>query len=420
MKIVFDATKPKVQSPVSEKECVEYAHLLSTLVEIGGSGVPESALSLPFVPPLSISEVAPDCIHPEHVVLVGIGGSCLGVSAIFSALKTPTSPKLTILDVPSEPAAHKLVTLIAKEKTPREKLVICVITKSGVTTETIANTTFLLKALETQYGQHMGDRVIVISNAHTPYQTFAVSYGAHFAPIPDAVGGRFSVFSAVGTIPLELLGIDVALFLKGARETIEAELHKHEGSAVRSAVLMYNLWNEGYRILNTFVLGSTAFSELACWFQQLHGESLGKQTNKDGAIVDAGFVPLVTTPRDLHSMGQLLLGGGRGIYTKFLLTKDVRGSLLTHHSALSPLPYLDGKSLSDVQDAIASGTIAAYTEHAIPHSISEISTTAEDIGAYMAYSMIETLYLADLFGVPAFNQPNVELYKEHTRIMLGG
>ena len=419
MKIDFDATKPKGQTSVSEKDCVEYAHLLSTLVEIGGAGVPESALSLPFVPPLTLKEVAPDCSAPEHVVLIGIGGSSLGVSAVFSALKVPSSPKLTILDVASEIAAQRLTTMLATEETPREKLVICVITKSGVTTETIANTTYLLRALEAHYGQHMGDRVIVISNAHTPYQTFAQSYGAHFAPIPDAVGGRFSIFSAVGTIPLELLGIDMSLFLKGAREKIESELHKHEGSAVRSAVLLYNLWLDGYRMLNTFVL-SSSFSELGFWYQQLHSESLGKQTIKGGKIEDAGFVPLVTTPRDLHSMGQLLLGGGRGIYTKFILTKDTRGSVLTHHSALSPLPYLDGKSLSDVQNAIGEGTIAAYTEHAIPHLVCEVSNTAEDIGAYMAFSMIETLYLADLFGVPAFNQPNVELYKEHTRIMLGG
>jgi len=419
MKIVFDDTKPHAVSQTSQKQCVEYAHLLSTLVEMGGPAVPESALSLPFETPKTLKDLAPNCIAPEHVVLIGIGGSSLGVSAVFSILKQPSSPCLTILDVPSEASALHLVATLAKEKTPREKVVLCVITKSGGTTETIANTTYLLRALETHYGQHMGDRVIVISNAHTPYETFSESYGAHFAAIPDAVGGRFSIFSAVGTIPLELLGINVTQFMKGAKDTIETELNKHEGYAVTSAVLLYHLWRDGYRTLNTFVF-SNSFSELASWFQQLHAESLGKEIHRSDVTEDAGYIPIVTTPRDLHSIGQLLLGGRRGIYTKFIITKEARGSILTHHSALSPLPYLDGKSLSDVQNAIGAGTLAAYAEHKIPHSVFEIMNTPEDIGAFMAFSMIETLYLADLYGVPAFTQPNVELYKEHTRIILGG
>lgn len=419
MKLAFDETKPNTFRAASEKEVVDYAHLLSTLVEMGGAAVPESALSLPFGTPKRLNDVAPNCSQPEHVVLIGIGGSSLGVSAVFEALRVPTSPMLTILDVPSESAAIRLVTKLAKDKTPREKIAICAVTKSGGTTETIANTTYLLRALETHYGQHMGDRVIVISNAHTPYQTFAESYGAHFAEIPDAVGGRFSIFSAVGIIPLELLGVDVTAFLKGAKLAIEKELNAEVSTAVRSALLLYNLWVEGYRTLNTFVL-SNSFSELASWFQQLHAESLGKLTTKGGTEMPAGYIPIVTTPRDLHSVGQLLLGGGRGIYTKFIITKEPRGSILSHHSALSPLPYLDGKSLSDVQTAIGEGTIAAYKEHKIPHSVFEIMNTPEDIGAYMAFSMIETLLLAELFGVQAFTQPNVELYKEHTRIILGG
>ncbi len=149
-------------------------------------------------------------------------------------------------------------------------------------------------------------------------------------------------------------------------------------------------------------------------------ESLGKTETRAGARNELGFIPIISTPTELHSIGQLYFSGFKGVYTDFLVLED---RPLVHYvprdSQLAD--KVKGKSLSEVAYAIESGVLAAYKEKGLAHRKFILSKLSEfDVGIFMGMRMLETMYVAELMDVNAFNQPNVELYKQKTKEVLEG
>lgn len=408
--------------PRDEEDIFLYREMLRMTVETRDVTEHEGALALPFLDTTGDRKRAE--LHlgkVRHVFLVGIGGSSLGTEAVFRAVTAAGSAvSLTLFDTVSQVRIDRAVRMLARRSIAKEDIAIVIISKSGGTTETITNATLLLSALALHYADDMKARTIVITDEGSALSTLARDTGYEVFHLPKAIGGRYSVFSNVGIIPLSLLGVDVDSLLRGAREKIEELMSDESTSALDVAYSISTMQKRGIHTLDTFVF-DTSLTCYAEWRRQLLAESLGKSTNKKGVAGIYGPLPTVSTAADLHSVAQLYLAGARGIHTDFV-TLDTYGTTpLTAHPLLAGLPYLAGKTIDDIELALVSGVLASYTEQKLPYAEYRLESVTEyELGALMTSNMFETMYAAAYMGVDAFNQPNVELYKTKMRVTLEG
>ncbi len=395
-----------------------YREYVRAVVEKNDTGNPEGALAL-FSESRDAARGAHEALgNVSHVVLIGIGGSSLGTEAVHEACRhTLTTPAtLHVLDAVSETAIDRVEQALSG--VALHELALVIISKSGSTTETITNASLLLSRLASVHGDELGSRVVVISDAGSDLSLHAEQMGYRHYTLPHAVGGRYSVFSPVGTVPLALLGYDIDLFLTGARESLEAEMGVEVSPAVVSAHMLATASERDVSVYDTFVF-DTRLRAYGLWRRQLLAESLGKTKTRDGRVGTFGVLPTVSTAVDLHSVAQLYLGGFRGIHTDFVILGDYGVSTIPDTPLLGSLSYLQGKTTSDVDHAIWGGVRDAYREQNLPFNIYEIHDVhIGEIGALMAHNMLETMYAAELMGVNAFDQPHVELYKTKTRALL--
>ncbi len=261
-----------------------------------------------------------------------------------------------------------------------------------------------------------------ITDADSPLASIARKNSYNLLEIPKKVGGRFSVFTAVGLFPLALLGIDVALFCKGAHDWLHEFLKKEaaDDDAAQSALMLYAHFKAGYTVHALFVF-SPDLLMLGNWYKQLIGESLGKKYDRQGNEVESGFTPLVSVGTvDLHSVVQLYLAGPRTTVTTFIDVALENDSLIIPENELSNLlPGLAGRSVTFTKKALFSGVTQAYINEGRPCmvvSLKEKSSYA--IGSFMMMKMVETLYLARLWNINPFDQPAVELYKKYAHIIM--
>ena len=154
---------------------------------------------------------------------------------------------------------------------------------------------------------------------------------------------------------------------------------------------------------------------------QLSAESLGKATDNDGKDVEQGFIPSVATAINLHSTEQLYFSGFKGVYTDFLVLDGVTNKEPFIIPEASPFSgKYGGKTMTEISQAIEAGVLTAYKDSGLPHRLTKLGTDLEyELGLLLASRMLETMYLAHLLNLNAFNQPNVELYKNKTRDILG-
>lgn len=393
-----------------------YREKIQSLVDVANPEHPESALATWHDDLLhdTVTTVVHKLGQPKCVILVGIGGSNLGTEAVFEALKQPDSPLLLTLDVVSD--TTMVSVLMAIEAYDLDDIAICVISKSGGTVETLSNAAVLLESLTKFYGDALYARVVCIGNEGNSLLTTGAALGCHTISMPEIIGGRYSVFTAVGLVPLLLLRINIEALLFGVKEALTE--HREFQAAQGAAVLKQQL-DAGVRIVNTFVF-DVRLATFADWYRQLAAESLGKQNTLSGEPLTLGFLPVKSTPAELHSIAQLYFSGFKGIYTDFISVKDQ--TTLFDISVHTPLaPDLAGMSLQQVSSAIESGVIAAYDIEAMPYRKSHLTRIKEEeIGLLMGMRMLEVMYLANLLNVNAFDQPNVELYKQKTRDILHG
>ncbi len=376
-----------------------------------------------------VNALVAELVGPElrYIFVVGIGGSNLGTKAIYDALlgyQSPVpvnQPQLVFLDaVNTRYVSYVCAEIVSKLKAPEEYLVVT-ISKSGGTTETVANTEILLAALTTQVGDPVA-RTVVITDEGSPYAKAAEGQGMAVLTMPPAVGGRYSVFSAVGLFPLAAAGVDVTALREGAR-TLRTQCLLAEGGqnpALQSAAFSARAYAAGYHIHDTFVFHGELES-LGKWYRQLLGESIGKEHDVSGVVVHTGITPTVSVgSTDLHSVGQLYLGGPANVQTTFVSVQAAHELLVPADRTFPTIvDMITNRSTDEIAAAILAGTQAAYRQQGRPFvSVTLDTIDAYELGAFMQWKMLEVMYLGRLLKVNPFDQPHVELYKTETKRIL--
>lgn len=364
----------------------------------------------------------------RYVFLIGIGGSNLGTKAVYDALYgfadvvTADRPRLVCVDTTNDAVLRYITETLIPTLTQPEEYVLVTISKSGGTTETLTNTEIVLAALREQVGDPQ-ERTVVITDTGSAFAQAAEAGGITTLTMPPQVGGRYSVLSAVGLFPLMALGVDVAAFRQGAQDIRAYCLNSdiaHNPAWQSAALLAFGLQN-GKTINDTFVFNSELES-LGKWYRQLLGESIGKEYSRTGEPVHVGITPTVSVgSTDLHSVGQLYLGGPKDKLTTFMYAAPADNALVVPSARMFPgtVSIIEGKSTTDIMSAILGGVKIAYNKQQLPFMEIELAAiTPYEIGACMQFKMIEMMILGHLLGVNPFDQPNVESYKVETKQLL--
>jgi glucose-6-phosphate isomerase len=390
---------------------------------------PEASVNLPGDSDVlkSVEEVLAkvDTSKLRYVFLIGIGGSYLGTKAVYDALfslrdQTPsTATRLVCIDTNNSALLQTCEALIASLTTPEEYFVV-VASKSGGTTETIANAEIILQMLDARFTKR-ADRVCVIGDAGSALIDAGVELGMHTLTLPPKVGGRYSVFSAVGLLPLALCKVDIGSLLRGAEAMLESGTHVDSSlnPASASALVRAYEYQEGKSIHDWFAFAGELAS-LGGWWRQLIGESIGKTV---GATA-YGITPTVSIgSNDLHSVGQLYFGGPKNKYLTFVTIKNAGKNYVVPKARVFPalVEMVRGVSVGEIMNAIVRGTKEACQAKKIPYmSIVLEDISPYELGAFMQFAMLETMYLGRLLGVNPFDQPDVEAYKTITKTILEG
>lgn len=362
----------------------------------------------------SVHEVVATFTKPKHVVLVGIGGSSLGVEAIHAVLAANTKTTLHVLDTVAPHELEAVLAVLAKVKKASD-IAVCVVSKSGNTIETMANAEVVVGTLVEQFGKVFWEQVVCIGDVNTAFLKTAAKRKAKVVPMPKQVGGRYSVFTPVGLVPLALLGHDIEAILAGVED---AATEPFQAVATENAARLYLHLKAGVKHYNFFAF-DTRLVRLGKWYRQLSAESLGKEKTRGGKAVTLGFVPTVSTAVDLHSIGQLYFAQFAGVYTDFVAFND---DAVDYKIPARPLvaTTLAKHTQQDIAAAIYAGVVDAYQQRALPYRSTIFDEGLDySLGLFMATRMLETMLVAELMDVDAFNQPNVELYKQQTKRILG-
>lgn len=396
------------------KKLRRYREHVQTVIQENDTTQSEYSLAHIQSPDLhdTLDKLKKDFKKIEHLVLVGIGGSNLGTEAIHEALPH-NKVQLHTLDTVS---AFDIQQLLEKLKAVRsvKKMAICVISKSGNTAETLVNAGVLLDALEKKYKKSIYPQTIFIGNPNTDFMKVGKRLKVTTVPIPEIVGGRYSVATEVGLIPIALLGHDTDAYMSGF---LDATSEEFESVVAENAVRLVHYMGKGFIHYNFFAF-DPRLSKLGAWYRQLFAESIGKEKDRAGKKVSKGFLPTISTPVELHSVGQLYLSGFAGVYTDFVTFDD---DSINYSIPKKGVSKMYGKfDAQEVATAIYGGVMAAYKTRSLPYR----STIFDEklpysLGLFMGMRMLETMYVAELMNLNAFDQPNVELYKIKTREILG-
>jgi len=360
----------------------------------------------------------------DILLVIGIGGSYLGARAAIEMLN------------------HSFYNVLSKEKrkTPQVIFVgnnisstymtdvmdlldgkdfsINVISKSGTTTEPALAFRIFRKLLEGKYGsEDAKSRIYATTDQEKgALKTLADEEGYETFVIPDDVGGRYSVLTAVGLLPIAVSGVDIDEMMKGAADAREefSSPNLDENIAYQYAAIRNVLYNKGKTIemLINYEPGLQYFSE---WWKQLFGESEGKDQK--------GIFPSSANfSTDLHSLGQYVQEGRRDLFETIIKVQSSRHELLieSEESDLDGLNYLEGKTVEFVNDKAFEGTLLAHTDGGVPNLVVEIPEMDAYTFGYLVYFFEKACALSGyLLGVNPFDQPGVEAYKVNMFALLG-
>jgi len=263
------------------------------------------------------------------------------------------------------------------------------------------------------------DRVVAITDEGSKLWEAAGVHDMARLAIPSPVGGRYSVLSAVGLFPLLSVGIDIQRLRQGASRLLDQCFTARNIAASSAAILATQL--ERGAVINDNFFFHPELESAGKWYRQLMGESVGKEKSLDGEIVHTGITPTVSLgSTDLHSVGQLYLGGPKDKLTTFVSAGKPEGVAVPAQRLLPELtPMINGKTAADVMAAILEGVKIAYQKAGLPYM--EVSLDAideESLGAFLQFKMLEMMYLGKLLNVNSFDQPSVEDYKIETKRLL--
>lgn len=351
------------------------------------------------------------------LVIIGVGGSSLGTRAVYAALGhscRSATRRVHFLEHTDPFETRRVLESITLKSTH-----FLLISKSGTTIESISLVKFLIThfdLLSSANKQHLS----CITDSGSPLESFAKAQGLECFTIPSNVGGRFSVLSLVGLVPLSLLGLDISTLLQGARAMMEGFFAGREGHIIDKAAFLAK-HHKQYPISVLFSYGSV-FGELNRWFVQLWGESLGKH-NAQGEQVGLTPVGLVGSI-DQHSFLQLIVQGARDKVVSFLSLSDEcdrvdSSAFVVPNCSLESLEstdFVNGTAFLRLLNLQKQATLETLESLAIPtDSITLESLDAWHIGALVAYFELLTSCTGVLLGVNAYDQPGVEFGKRRLR-----
>lgn len=435
MKLLYKNTNLITQDQIldSQRILVEYIKHIQDVAQKSDYESLEASINLPSDEKVlnDSKELYKKVVTPQlkYIIDIGIGGSNLGTKAIYDAkygffdlLEPNRYPKMFFADTNDPEFLEKLVAFLTSHVSSPEEILVCAISKSGGTTETIANFEILYSALSQKFSD-IKNRVVAITDFESKFWNAAQKIGIATLSIPKQVGGRFSVLSAVGLFPLLAAGIDVESLRKGAmdiRTKCVSQNIEENPALVSASILFHCLQND--RVINDTFLFHQELESLGKWYRQLMGESIGKETDLDGKTVNTGITPTISLgSTDLHSVGQLYLGGPKDKVTTFVYTEKSSSVAKTPEQFLFPdlVEHITNKKASDIMHAILEGVKAAYIKRGL--SFMEIvldDMSEKSIGEFLQFKMIEMMYLGRLMNVNTFDQPNVESYKIETKKIL--
>ena len=356
-------------------------------------------------------------------VVIGIGGSYLGARAVIEALQSEFASMQQDNQYPfiiyaghtlSEDYYSQLMQVL-----DNNDYAVAVISKSGTTTEPAVAFRIIKSHLENKYGHsEAAKRIIAITDAHRgALHEIAIQEGYSSYVIPDNVGGRFSVLTPVGLLPIAMAGYNIERLLQGARDMRKICIDNDfidDNPALLYAAIRNILYRKGYKveILENFVPQLKYVSE---WWKQLYGESEGKEGK--------GILPhSLSFTTDLHSMGQYVQEGERLMFETVLSIEKPQGrvSIPADDKNLDGINYLLGKSLTDINHNAELGTIMAHNDGGVP--VLRLS-----LPAINEYTLGQLIYFFEfacgisgyILGVNPFDQPGVEAYKKNMFRLLG-
>ena len=357
----------------------------------------------------------------KHLVVIGIGGSYLGARAAIELLCS-NNYNLKKKDTPniyftgnglSGDAMQEIIDLIGDDD-----FSVNVISKSGTTTEPAVAFRFFKGLLEKKYGKEGAAKRIYATTdkARGALKGLADAEGYETFVVPDDVGGRYSVLTAVGLLPIAVAGVDIEALMEGAKEMMETcrRASLDESPAWRYAAARTQLYREGKKI-EILAAYEPAFRFMTEWWKQLYGESEGKE-NK-------GIFPAsVEFTADLHSMGQYIQQGERHLFETVVRFGKSASDLKVPFDAADGdgLNFLAGKDMDYIAAQAMDGTLLAHVEGGVPNLIVAV-------GEKNAHTLGELVYFFEyacglsgyLLGVNPFDQPGVEAYKKNMFALLG-
>ncbi len=361
--------------------------------------------------------------NSDVLIVAGIGGSYLGARAAVEMLnhtfhnelskESRKGPKIYFI-------GHNISTNYINdlmENIKDQDVSINVVSKSGTTTETAIAFRILRDFMENKYGDEAAERIYATTDkSQGALKALADKEGYESFVIPDDVGGRYSVLTPVGLLPIAAAGIDVDKLMNGALDAFNdlSNSNLEDNDAYKYAVVRNLLYNKDktIEILVNYEPRLFYFGE---WFKQLFGESEGK----DGKGIFPASLNFTT---DLHSMGQYIQDGRKNIFETVINVEKSEEDILIEEDKdnLDGLNYLSGKTLDYVNKKAMEGTIKAHIDGGVPNIMIDVNRLDEYNLGYMFYFFMKACGMSGyLLGVNPFNQPGVEAYKKNMFQLLG-
>lgn len=347
----------------------------------------------------------------DVLVAIGIGGSYLGAKAAMDALlNSYEKKKPEVIFVGNHLSSVETFELM--EYLKDKDFSINVISKSGTTTEPAIAFRIFKELLEERYGlEEAKTRIYATTDkARGALKTLADNMGYETFVVPDDVGGRFSVLTAVGLLPIAAAGLDIDALMKGAQDARDDYMNKsfEDNDCLKYVAIRNILYRQGKEV-EILVNYEPKLRNISEWWKQLYGESEGK-SEKGLLPVSVGF----TT--DLHSLGQIIQDGPKNIFETLVLVKEVKHDIeiKADKDDLDGLNYLVGKTMSYVNKIASEATVQAHVIGRVPNIILELERIDEyNLGRLFYFFEYGVGVSGYVLGVNPFDQPGVEEYKKN-------
>lgn len=339
----------------------------------------------------------------QTIVWIGIGGSGLGPKVMQEVFETPETLEFILIDT-VDPAVLQLYL----EMIDWKQTLVVVASKSGGTVETMSAFFLYWEALQQARGEKAASRVIAVTDPQSGYlRNFSLEHGIEILPIPRDVGGRYSIFTPIGLLPLALLGADVDAFIRGAMDMDELCVQEEleENPAAQLAAVQYLLDTKKGYPLRVIMPYSHRMQSLARWNQQLIAESLGKNE------VHNPFPVAAVGTQDQHSLLQQWMQGPRKSWHLFIRELE-KPHVFVPKELDEEWKFIEGKSFGQLMDAFYEGTSRGLTSAKRTHASIALTRLDEyHLGQLFYCLLTEVVLLGKLYRISPYGQPGVELSK---------